>query len=270
MKSSMTPTATQPGRAPSRRAFVLGVMAAAGSLRGSPGLAETAVAIHGSTTFDRRLMRSHQQLIAKTAGVTLQIVATKSLHGLVALLEGRAQLAMISAPLATETSLVRRLRPELAVDQLQAFEIVRVRAAFVVNPANPVRALTLDTIRRVLLGQIRSWRELGGADRPIRIVAVRDGGVILAVQNRLLDGNPVSEQSFTRVETALQLMKVVTQEPDALGVGQLDMVAGSGVAEIATDGTVDQLLSLVTLGPPDEVQRRVIAATLKVAQEKLF
>ena len=255
---------------PNRRAVVLGAGAASLPWTARPLAAEPVVTIHGSTTFDRRLMSSHRDLIAKEAGVALQIVGMKSLHGLVALLEGRAMLAMISAPLATEASLVRQLRPELPVDLLQGFEIVRVRAAFVVNRGNPVRSLRLDTIRRVLAGQITSWADLGGADRPIRVVVVRDGGVILAVQNRLLDGHAVSEQGLIRVETAKQLMTVVAQEPDALGVGQLGLVAGSGAIEIATDGAVDQLLSLVSLGAPDELQRRVIAATLKVAQEKLF
>ena len=63
------------------------------------------ITIQGSTTFNRRLMEPHQEEIEAISGQQLTVIPNKSTPGLIALLEGRAQLAMISAPLEAEIEL---------------------------------------------------------------------------------------------------------------------------------------------------------------------
>lgn len=43
--------------------------------------------------------------------------------------------------------------------------------AVVVHPSNPVQELTVEQVRAIYAGQIRSWSELGGPDRPIVVVS---------------------------------------------------------------------------------------------------
>jgi len=54
--------------------------------------------VQGSTTFTRRLMVPHQAAIEAASGHNLTVIPNKSIHGLTALFEKRADLAMISAP----------------------------------------------------------------------------------------------------------------------------------------------------------------------------
>lgn len=45
--------------------------------------------------------------------------------------------------------------------------------AIIVNDDNPVKSLTMDQLRRIFIGQIKNWNQLGGKDAPI-VVFSRD------------------------------------------------------------------------------------------------
>jgi phosphate transport system substrate-binding protein len=133
------------------------------------------VVVQGSTTFNTRLMVPHKERIEAASGETLKVLPNKSSAGVLALLEGRAELAMISGPLGAEMSEVEKLKPGVDMKNLKSHEVSRTRVSFAVNPANRVRSATLEQIRRALLGEITNWSELGGENLPIRVVVVRVG-----------------------------------------------------------------------------------------------
>jgi phosphate transport system substrate-binding protein len=236
-----------------------------------PALAEQPVTIQGSTTFALRLMEPYQAMIAQRAGVQLSVIPNKSINGVLAVLEGRADLAMISAPLEAETQILRSSYPALPFDQLQSFEITRATVAFVTHPDNPLKRISLDEIRRILLGQITSWRELGGHDLPIKLVMVREGGgVSLSVQTQLLAGQNISAANTARLETSRQVLKVTAQEHGALGMTQPSLALQAGLPRLDTDGTVEQVLNFVSLGVPTPRVQKIISATRSVAAERLY
>src|SRR5271170_5440620 len=149
--------------------------------------------IQGSTTFTHRVMEPYQTAIEASSGSQLTIVPNKSSLGLLALFDKRADFAMISGPLETEIEKLKPDHPNLPFDQLRNFDIATTRMAFAVNKDNPVRTMTSETMRDVLLGKITSWREVGGRDLPIRIVQVRDGGGVQAsIEEALLNGQSIS------------------------------------------------------------------------------
>lgn len=229
------------------------------------------VIIHGSTTFASRLMETHRQEIESRSGQITSVLPNKSINGLLALIEGRADLAMISAPLESELILLRRRDPAASFDQLTSFEVSRTSVAFVIHPDNPIKSIRLDDIRRILTGQLRNWRDIGGHDAIIKPVFVKEGGgVTLAVQAQLLAGQPISANSAVRIETPRQVLKVVAQEPGALGITQQQLAHASGLLRLETDGTIEQTLNLVSLGPPSPRSMRVIEAARAVAAERLF
>jgi ABC-type phosphate transport system substrate-binding protein len=121
-------------------------------------------------------MIPYQRDIEKLSQQTLIIVPNKSSLGLQALLEGRADLGMISGPLELEKVALRAISPNAPLDRLRAFEVARMPMAFSIHPSNPVRSMTTADMRRILLGEVRNWREVGGHDVPIRLIMVREGG----------------------------------------------------------------------------------------------
>lgn len=232
--------------------------------------AETLI-VQGSTTFARNLMEPYQAMIEAKSGHELTVIPNKSTPGLVALLEGRAHLAMISAPLDAEVETLRKALPGLAFDNLRAFEVARSRIAVVINPTNSVRAVKREVIAKVLRGEINNWKALGGPDLPIRVVLVGGGGgLTVAVESELLSGQPVTSPNVLYLKTPVQLVQVVEQEPGALGFAQLALAKQRGAPEIVLDKPLEQFLILVAVGEPTPAMRAVINATHSVAQERLM
>src|ERR1043166_9204449 len=114
--------------------------------------AETLI-IQGSTTFSRRLMEPYKSVIEADSKHELTVIPNKSMPGLIALMEGRAHMAMISASLSSEVGQIRKIMPGLAYDRLQVHSIVSTRIAIATHPSNPVRKASLNQVRKMVLGQ---------------------------------------------------------------------------------------------------------------------
>jgi phosphate transport system substrate-binding protein len=226
--------------------------------------------LQGSTTFSRRVMESHQAAIEAASGHELTVIPNKSTPGLIALMEGRAQMAMISAPLASEIEILKKVMPGLAFDRLRVFPIVSTRIALAVHRSNPIRKLPLQDIQRVLTGEVKNWKALGWRDQPLRIVLVGGGGgVTTVIESELLAGKAVSVPNVIYVKTPVQLVQVVEQEPGALGFAQLALLKQREIPELTTDKPVEQVLSLVTFGDPTPAMQSVIDAAKSIAEKQM-
>lgn len=262
--------ASRPGRWWVPLCGALTLIAAVASADGATADTGT-LRIQGSTTFHSRLLNPRQKDLEYATGLRLSVVANKSIWGLIALLEGRADVAMISASLSGEIDAVRRAAPELPLERLEEHEVSRTRIVFAVHPSNPIRQLSLAQVRKILIGEITDWSQLGGPRLRIRVVATQDGGgTVVAVRNQVLEGAPISAPDAVRLESARHVVKVITQEPGALGVAQLGLARDAGLEEIATERHVEQRLSLVTLGSPGPQVRRLIEAARTLATEDLM
>jgi len=245
-------------------AVVLALMATAAVTQ---AFAETFI-IQGSTTFSRRLMEPYKSVIEADSKHDLTIIPNKSMPGLIALMEGRAHMAMISASLSSEVEQIKKIMPGLAYDRLQVHSIVSTRIAIATHPSNMVRKTTLNQIRKVLLGQISNWSELGGKDQPIRVVLVGGGGgVTTVIESELLNGRLPEGPHIIYVKTPVQLVQVIEQEPGALGFAQLALTKQRGLPELRTEAPIEQTLSLVTFGDPTPAMKAVIEAARRAAEK---
>ena len=224
--------------------------------------------LQGSTTFTTTVARPYAEAVEAQTGLHLEVIQNKSNFGLLALFERKADLAMISTTLESELEILRRSNPELPFQRLRAFEITRTRAAFVIHPSNPVRKARLKDIRKILTGEISNWRQLGGPDLPIRVVAIREGGGVLAkVEATLLGGAHISANDVIRIQMGTQIVKVVAQEPGAFGITHLAIVKSSATVELVTDEQIEQVLSLVSLDDPSPRAIAVIEAFRRMAKQ---
>lgn len=69
--------------------------------------------------------------------------------------------------------------------------------AIIVHRTNPVEELTVDQVRKILLGEYHNWKEVGGPDLPI-VRITRDGevsGTENYLQNVLLEGYPMAQDT---------------------------------------------------------------------------
>ncbi|MBX9844667.1 MAG: substrate-binding domain-containing protein [Xanthobacteraceae bacterium] len=231
--------------------------------------AETLI-VQGSTTFYRRLMEANKAAIENESKHELTVIPNKSMPGMMALLEGRAHMSMISASLSSEIDQLKKVMPGMSYDRLQAHPVLNTRIAIAVHNTNAVRKTSLNQVRKMLLGQISNWSELGGKDQPIRVVLVGGGGgVTSVVEAELLNGKVPDGPHIIWVKSPVQLVQVVEQERGAIGFAQLALVRQRGIQELATEAPLEQTLSLVTFGDPTPAMKSVIDAARKIAEKTM-
>ena len=229
---------------------------------------EASIRVQGATTFNSEILVLHRAAIEKTIGRELLVVANKSSWGLLALIDQRADVAMISAPLLSEIAAARKLQPHASFDQLREFRIASTRVAFVVHPQNPLKHLPFETVAQILTGRISNWKAVGGPDRPIVVVAVKEGGgTVVAVRAQMLGDAALAARAI-RLENANHVFKAVAQEPGAIGIAQLGLVRGADLHELKTERHVEQPLSFVTMGEPSQAVMAVINTTRAIAGDE--
>lgn len=215
-------------------------------------------------------MEPQQSAIEAATGHVLTVIPNKSILGLTAVLEGRAHLAMTSAPLQSEIRKLRSAMPGLPYEQLRAFPILATRVAIGVHPSNPVRRATLTQIKQILLGHITNWNALGGLNKPIRIILVGGGGgVQTVVESELLDEKPINLPNVTFMRSAVQLAQVIEQDPSSIGFGQLALIKSREIPELVTDEKIEQVLNFVTFGNPSPAMQAVIDAAKSIAEKNM-
>jgi phosphate transport system substrate-binding protein len=218
------------------------------------------VSLHGSTTVNNMILTPKKAEIEKASGQQLEIVGNGSGRGIADLVAGKAQVAMISAPLEDEVKKLNEKTPG-AVDgaSLKAHQIGETRVAFAVHPSNTVKSLTNAQLADVFAGKIKNWKEIGGTDQPIVIVAAQPGdGLRAMVEATLIKG--ASLPGDTRaMSNANQVAKIVAQLPGAIGI-LAPAAIDSSVAELRGETSIVQPLILVTMGEETAEIKQVLEA----------
>ncbi len=220
--------------------------------------------VQGSSGFSHELMEPYKNQIEAQAGETLELTASTSAEGVLALLKGKADVAMIWAPLDGVVSRLRQSNADLPYQRLREFRIAKSWIAYPVNPDNPVRSIALANLKRILTGQIDNWRAVGGPDLPIHVVSFRNGsGSRRTTEAVLLGGARMTPRSEILVDTAAAVVEAVAQDRGALGICRESLVR-ERLPKLRTSVPIEQSLSLVTLGEPTDTMRAVIVATRSV------
>jgi phosphate transport system substrate-binding protein len=222
--------------------------------------------LHGSSTVTNTLMMPHKAEIEATSGHSLTIVGNGSSRGLIDLMEGKADLGMISAPLETTIAKIEKKQPgATAGKDLQGHQVAETRVAFALHPSNPVKSLSLGQVADIMAGKIKNWNEVGGADAPIIVVVETPGGGVRSmVEKELLDKGDIGAETRVLPNSA-QVVKVVAQMPQAIGIAIAATVDGSKTVALETDEVIAQPLILVSLGDPSTEAQQVIDAARKAS-----
>lgn len=224
----------------------------------SPTLAVGDFRLHGSSTIAKKIVWPNKGALESKTGLSLSVVTNGSGNGLKDLAAGKADMAMISAPLEVAAELTNRKAPgSLDVTGLQAHRVGSVKIFFVVHPSNPVKSLTADQVRDIFAGEITNWKEVGGLDSEILVVNERAGhGTRSVLRSVFMQGRAFSKKG--RVMKALaQQTQVVAQAPNAITFGNASSIDSS--VAVLQGLEVLQPLSLVTKGAPKPEMAKLIA-----------
>lgn len=211
-------------------AIVLGVLGA-----GIAGAGET-LRLKGSDTIGGKLTPELAEAFRSEYGSSVGFVieALGSSTAFVGLFDGSADLGASSRPInERETETARSLGVALR-EVVIAYDGVAV----IVHPDNPVRELSVAQLSLLFSGKVRSWKGVGGPDRPVRLISrpSYSGTHAFFKEKALRRGNARGPEEFAAstewMEENGAIVSTVKADPNAVSYVGLGWVS-SGVKALA-------------------------------------
>lgn len=99
--------------------------------------------------------------------------------------------------------------------------------AVIVNQNNPLKSLSTEQLAKIFSGEVTRWSELGGADKPIMILARDDNSGTFDTFNSLVlkKFSKALSSKARRFESSTELSVAVSQDDDAIGFIGLDFIS---------------------------------------------
>jgi phosphate transport system substrate-binding protein len=126
-------------------------------------VAAVSVTIKGSDTVLPLAQKEAEELMKANKDVSVTVVGGGTGVGLTALIDGTTDIAMASRELKTE----EKLKFSESKTEIEQVIIAYDALAVIVNPANKVGQLTREQLEKIYIGEIKNWKEVGGADEKI-------------------------------------------------------------------------------------------------------
>ena len=158
--------------------------------------------------------------------VRISVTGGGSGTGIAALINGTVDMANASRAMKSEEVERARANGIEPVEHIVAGDAIAV----VVNPANPVSALTIDQLSDIFTGKITRWREVGGEGHPIVLLSreSNSGTHIYFLENVVRKGEQ-DNQSLFSPDTLLMpssegISAEIRQNPNTIGYDGLGYV----------------------------------------------
>lgn len=220
--------------------------------------------IYGSTTVQKEIVDPLAASFRRASGIEIKTYGIGSGEGLVALLQGKTKVAMVSEFLedALETAKLVAKKdgvPYRVPAGLTLTELRRDRLVVIVNAGNPMVELTRSQIRDIFTGRIVNWQDVGGDDMPIYPVMSAPGNGARAVAGRkIMDG---AEYGARVAEVPLpdDALPIVSNVKGAIAVvSLLSWGMNPGATRFIAAPELDYPLGLVSIGKPGASVQRLI------------
>ncbi|MTI55779.1 phosphate ABC transporter substrate-binding protein PstS family protein [Geosporobacter ferrireducens] len=176
--------------------------------------AETKIVLAGSTSVQPLAEELAAAYMQKNKDIKIEVQGGGSSVGVKSAADGIADIGMSSRELTTSEK------------GLHEFEIALDGIAVVVNPSNKTSDLTMDQVKKIFVGEITNWKEVGGADKPIVVVSREQGSgtrgafiEITGIQGKDASGKTVdntTNKAITQPSTGA-VKQTVAVTPESIG-----------------------------------------------------
>jgi len=233
--------------------------------------------IDGSTTVLPIAQKAAEVYMKKHADAKIFVSGSGSGTGIKALIDGTTHIA---------TSSREAKDKEVASGKAKGITLTGHKVALdgivpVVHPSMKINDITMEQLRDVYNGKIKSWKELGGPNRPISVVS-RDtsSGTYEVWEEKVLRGNKVRADALL-VASNGQAVQTVAQNKFAIGyigIGYIDKstkvlkVNGkTAVPATVRDGSwpIARPLFMYTNGKPSGVIGKFIGFMMSAEGQKV-
>ncbi|MEA1956905.1 MAG: phosphate ABC transporter substrate-binding protein PstS family protein [Euryarchaeota archaeon] len=232
--------------------------------QGAPAELSGKLAIAGSTTVLPINQECARLLMEKNPALRISVSGGGSGHGVKSVGAGEIDIGAASRD-------VKSKEMETYPD-LKLVGIGKDSVAIVVHPSNGVSELTMEQTSKIFSGEIKNWKEVGGADEEIRVITREEGSGTREVFEKFVmkpSEKEISGKASVKPSNG-EVRATVSGDEKSIGYISLGYVDLS-VKALRMDGveaTVENVLSdkypivrtlyLITKGEPDELEAAFI------------
>jgi phosphate transport system substrate-binding protein len=173
----------------------------------------------------------------------------------------------------------RELKPE--EKDLNEIVVARDGLAVIVHPTNKITGLSLEEVKQIFSGNIRSWKNLGGKDKTITVVTREEGSGTRGAFQEMVMGKVRIFKSAIVEDSNGTVREIVAGDPHSIGYISLGLV-NERVKALELDGVaaneqniLDKYYKLVrpflfvTNGPPSPEAKHFIDFILSEEGQQL-
>jgi phosphate transport system substrate-binding protein len=190
---------------------------AAGVIALAPGAwASRGITIKGSDTMVILMQRWAEVYMGGHPGEIVQVTGGGSGTGIAALINGTTDVCMASREMKDDEK--KKLRDRYQTMGIE-LAVARDGLAIYLGEKNPVTALSLEQLKRIYMGEVTNWKQVGGDDAPITLYGRENSsGTYVYFKDHVLGGRDFSPRCQTLPGTAA-VVNAVSKDPHGIGYG---------------------------------------------------
>lgn len=222
------------------------------------------VTIAGSTTVQKRVLEPGAAGLKAATGIDVKVQGTGTGKGMIALIEGKVPAAAASETLQEAVASAQKAAKEAektitVPGNLQYHEITKDSIVVMVHPSNKVGSLSKEQLKDLNSGKVKNWKEVGGADLPVKVVTSHAGSATRAVfQKQVMDGVEYIAGAL-EVRTTREEITEVSREPGAIGaVSEGFLAQNPGKVKTVKAPPITRPLGLVTVGDAKPEVKKIV------------
>jgi phosphate transport system substrate-binding protein len=199
------------------------------------------IVVEGSTTVLPIAQRCAEEFMNRNTNAEINVRGGGSGVGISSLISGTCDIADSSRPIKEE-----ELKKAAGKGKdIKASVIAMDGIAVIINPVNPIKALSKKQIQNIYTGKISNWKELGGMDRKIVVIS-RDSasGTFEAFAELALNKQKVRPDALMQASNQA-IATIVGNTSDAIGYVGLGYIT-SKVKAIDIDGVSASRITVLT------------------------
>lgn len=169
--------------------------------------------IDGSTTLQPIAQAAADKLVEANKGLSITVAGGGSGTGIKDATAGTVNIGMSSRDLTADE-----------LKELKAYAVANDGIAIIVHPDNPVKNLTKEQAKKIFLGEITNWKDVGGNNASIIVYTRETGsGTRATLEEMILDKKSVVERATPFTSSAL-IKQAVAKEKNSIGFDSIGFV----------------------------------------------
>jgi phosphate transport system substrate-binding protein len=197
------------------------------------------ITIKGSDTMVQLAQRWAEAVMGVDKGVSVQVTGGGSGTGISALINGTTDICMSSRPMKDKEKEQMLEKYKSAGVQVT---VARDGLTVYLHESNPVKELSMEQLKKIYLGEITNWKEVGGKNATILLYSrENNSGTYVFFKEHVLENKDFAQNAQTLPGTAA-VVNAIIKDPNGIGYGGAGYAKGIKECAIKKDNASPALL----------------------------